>query len=365
MGCKRLNTDYPDFKPRSSTGNNYEMMIVTLGALRSYFSCSISKASYTSTAHFPAILSLTLTKSRGMATVKDSIPHIVRTAEDPRQKGVWSARLSRIDQVNSKIRLLRLSLPKDGPPLRHLPGQYIDLYIPDVDVVGGFTITSPPQASAQSQDDPHIELAIQASPSNPPAAYLWRPVSEILDSTVTFRVGGNFTYPPLTLNREECENIDRVVFIAGGVGINPIMSMISAMDEVGTGTKTELGGMVKTVRVLYTARREGPGEDILFEKRLNDIAKKWKGNEQVDFKYTFFETSGKPGQEEERITGNITTRLRRIKHGDLFEALGTEDSRSNTVVYVCGLPAMTDEFVELLKTAPGMDEKRVLCEKWW
>jgi NAD(P)H-flavin reductase len=232
-------------------------------------------------------------------------------------------------------------------------------------VVGGFTITSPPQASAQSQDDPHIELAIQASPSNPPAAYLWRPVSEILDSTVTFRVGGNFTYPPLTLNREECENIDRVVFIAGGVGINPIMSMISAMDEVGTGTKTELGGMVKTVRVLYTARREGPGEDILFEKRLNDIAKKWKGNEQVDFKYTFFETSGKPGQEEERITGNITTRLRRIKHGDLFEALGTEDSRSNTVVYVCGLPAMTDEFVELLKTAPGMDEKRVLCEKWW
>jgi len=29
------------------------------------------------------------------------------------------------------------------------------------------------------------------------------------------------------------------------------------------------------------------------------------------------------------------------------------------------LPTMTDEFVELLKKAPGMDEKRVLCEKWW
>ncbi|KAK5271467.1 hypothetical protein LTR99_001377 [Exophiala xenobiotica] len=307
-----------------------------------------------------------------MATVKDSIPHIVRTAEDPRQKGVWSARLSRIDQVNSKIRLLRLSLPRDGPPLRHLPGQYIDLYIPNVDVVGGFTITSPPQAASaqrQSQDeDPHIELAIQASPSNPPAAYLWRPVSEILDSTVTFRVGGNFAFPPLALNREECANIDRAVFIAGGVGINPIMSMISAMDEVGTTNK--LGGMAKTVRVLYTARRESPEEAILFEKRLDDIAEKWKGNEQVDYKYTFFETSGKPdvpGQEGERktTTGNSTTRFIRIKHDDLFEALGPEESRSNTVVYVCGLPAMTDEFVELLKRAPGMDEKRVLCEKWW
>ena len=52
--------------------------------------------------------------TRRMATVKDSIPHIIRTAEDPRQQGVWSARLSKIEQVNSKIRLLRLSLPKDG-----------------------------------------------------------------------------------------------------------------------------------------------------------------------------------------------------------------------------------------------------------
>ncbi len=49
-----------------------------------------------------------------MATVKDSIPHIIRTADDPRQNGVWSGRLSNIKQVNSRIRLLRLSLPKDG-----------------------------------------------------------------------------------------------------------------------------------------------------------------------------------------------------------------------------------------------------------
>lgn len=54
------------------------------------------------------------TSTRNMATVKDTIPHIVRTAEDPRQKGIWSANLSRIEQVNPKIRLLRLSLPRDG-----------------------------------------------------------------------------------------------------------------------------------------------------------------------------------------------------------------------------------------------------------
>lgn len=49
-----------------------------------------------------------------MATVKDSIPHVVRTAHEPRQDGMWTATLSKIEQINSTIRLLRLSLPKDG-----------------------------------------------------------------------------------------------------------------------------------------------------------------------------------------------------------------------------------------------------------
>ncbi|OAL26141.1 hypothetical protein AYO20_10194 [Fonsecaea nubica] len=306
-----------------------------------------------------------------MATVKDSVPHIIRTAEDPRQRGIWTARLSKVEHINSKIRLLRLSLQRDGPPLRHLPGQYVDLYIPNIDVVGGFTITSPPQASSLSQDDPHIELAIQSSPSNPPAAYLWRPAQEILGSTMTFRVGGNFVYPPPTLDQEECRALDRVVFVAGGVGINPIMSMISAMHVLGA---DKLGGMTRTVRVLYAARRErngetGLGEEILFEKRLKDIAAKWENHAHVDFKYTLFETGGHGdadgAMQDDVVQGNTATRYRRFNHDDLFDALGPEGSRTHTAVYVCGLPTMTDEFVALLQKAPGMEDRRVLCEKWW
>lgn len=144
------------------------------------------------------------------------------------------------------------------------------------------------------------------------------------------------------------------------------MSMISTLDEVGT--TQSLGGMVKTVRVLYTSRREtdsnGRGAEILFETRLRDIARKWERHEHVDYKYSFFETSAQASDEQSK-PGNMSSYPRRISKEDLFKAVGPEDSRANTVVYVCGLPAMTDEFVELLKTAPGMDEKRVLCEKWW
>jgi NAD(P)H-flavin reductase len=211
-------------------------------------------------------------------------------------------------------------------------------------------------------------LAIQISPENPPAAFLWRPVPDILNSTVSFRVGGNFVYPPPTLDRSACEKIDRVVFVAGGVGINPIISMTSALNEVGT--SQSLGGMAKTVRVLYSSRREtesnGQGAEILFETRLRDIAGKWDQHEHVDYKYSFFETSGQTGDEHQRSRpSNMTVQSRRISQDDLLETLGPEESRGNTVVYVCGLPTMTDEFVELLKHTPGMDEKRVLCEKWW
>lgn len=70
--------------------------------------------------HFSSPSSIqSYTAHRKMATVKDSIPHIIRTAEDPRQRGIWSARLSKIDQVNPKIRLLRLSLPRDGVCVLH------------------------------------------------------------------------------------------------------------------------------------------------------------------------------------------------------------------------------------------------------
>lgn len=53
------------------------------------------------------------TPVRRMATVKDHIPHTQRTANDPRQTGLFDATISRIDQINSKIRLLRLSLAID------------------------------------------------------------------------------------------------------------------------------------------------------------------------------------------------------------------------------------------------------------
>lgn len=55
----------------------------------------------------------TIQNCRQMATVKDSIPHVVRTAADQRQRTLYGATIGRIEQVNSTIRLLRLYLDND------------------------------------------------------------------------------------------------------------------------------------------------------------------------------------------------------------------------------------------------------------
>lgn len=63
---------------------------------------------------------------------------------------------------------------------------------------------------------PYVELAVQNSPSNPPAAWLWKPKEEIIGKEINIRVGGSFVWPPSGI--DTC-TIKNVVFIAGGVGI--------------------------------------------------------------------------------------------------------------------------------------------------
>jgi hypothetical protein len=51
-----------------------------------------------------------------MATVReDNIPHVVRTAHEPRRDGSWDATIQNIEQVNSTIRLIQLGLSSRLP----------------------------------------------------------------------------------------------------------------------------------------------------------------------------------------------------------------------------------------------------------
>ncbi|KAF4982005.1 hypothetical protein FZEAL_2255, partial [Fusarium zealandicum] len=181
--------------------------------------------------------------------------HLERTAQEPRDQGLHVVRLDRIDQVNERIRLFRLTL--ESGPVEFSAGQWLDTYVPNTAKPGGFTITSRPSAAASTSQRPYLELAVQESPENPPAAWLWRSPSEILGSKLQVRVGGSFVFPP----RHVCpDEMRRVVFVAGGVGINPLVSMMGCIAE---------GGHDVDVRVLYASKVPPSGlSGVLFLDRI-------------------------------------------------------------------------------------------------
>jgi NAD(P)H-flavin reductase len=259
------------------------------------------------------------------------------------------------------------------PTFTHLPGQWLDVHVPFIPQAGGFTITSAPLHAEKGHNGrKYLELAIQKSPYNPPAAFFWQPKDKILGTPLQVRVGGRFVYPPPYLSEKEALDIKRIVFVAGGVGINPIMSMLEHLD-----LESHLDpARIRSLRLLY-GTREKPVESILFYERIARILGKHLKSEPAvagadhDYRATMYLTGGAKESIDEASRHKMLEseptehKYRRVNHTDLIEALGPVAGRKDTVAYVCGPPRMTDECVEILSRADGMDPRRVLCEKWW
>lgn len=248
--------------------------------------------------------------------------------------------------------------------IQFMPGQWLDTYIPDVPKAGGFTITSAPSA-ALAGPLPYLELAVQESPENEPAAWLWRPVGEILGATLRVRVGGRFVFPPQRgseggVDFSTCA-LKRVIFVAGGVGVNPLMSMLSSIAE-----GHEQNAAALDVSFMYASKLPASGNlsDVVFLDRITRAF----GEGRVKGKMKLFITAAGDNaplrqQETRYINGApVEIQSRRLTVADINESIGGENHQS-TVVYVCGPPPMTDELVE--KLAAVMDSRRVLTEKWW
>ncbi len=157
------------------------------------------------------------------------------------------------------------------------------------------------------------------------------------------RVGGSFVW------QSESNRLRHVLFIAGGVGINPLVSMLRHVEATDTWpAKVTFAYSVKAPEGALSVER------VLFLTELMRIQDAANGRLGVKF----FMTGGQeqaPDGFPAFSTGRMST-----------DALGgwIEDAEE-TIAYVCGPPAMTDEMVGALRGSVGMAEDRVLCEKWW
>ncbi|QDS71967.1 hypothetical protein FKW77_001211 [Venturia effusa] len=299
-----------------------------------------------------------------MASVRESLPHEDRTVQEPRQNEIHPVVLSEIEQVNHDIKLFKLSILDREKGVKFHPGQWLDVLIPGLHKAGGFTLTSTPSLASPTHKSPYLELAVQRS-NNPPAKWLWQPPPAILKSQLLVRVGGSFVWPPVDIDERE---IEKIVFVAGGVGINPLISMLSHISATST--------TPPPIQFLYSVRQSPPTTNgpskILFYDRLQKIVSKHPDRVNLELFIT-----GRQDEEGGEAEGNgeiggaapgVDQAVEKFHRGritrqDLFLALGTKDTSilKKTACFVCGPPKMTDEIVAFL----GGQGARVYCEKWW
>jgi ferredoxin-NADP reductase len=142
------------------------------------------------------------------------------------------------------------------PPFR--PGQYINLFL-DVDGV----MTSRPYSIASSPGAQTLELTVRDNPGGFVAPYI---LNELLigDEVVTTGPEGHFYHEPLTDGRD-------LVFLAGGSGITPFMSMIRYF------LTTDAPQPPPEITLIYGSRM---ADDIIYKDELTRLSA-----EYPNFKY--------------------------------------------------------------------------------
>ena len=229
----------------------------------------------------------------------------------------YTATLDRIGPLSPAVSSFRLSI--DPPLMRFLPGQWIDLHMPGA--VGGFTIVSAPQDAEQGT----IELAVKRLGGGRAAAYLHDHAAggdrfEVVGPSGDFFLR-EAAGPPLLL-------------IAGGIGINPLMSMVRHLHRSARSARTTL---------LYSAKT--PSE-FVFREELESIARRSPWFASV------FTVTGLGAEE----WGGRRGRIDRLLLRDLVEPAGT-------TCYLCGPPGMPTDIAGML-VGLGVPIDAVHFEEW-
>ena len=250
-------------------------------------------------------------------------------------------------------------------PFDFLPGQWVDFYIPPINKVGGYSITS------LSSHLPRLELAVKKS-RHPPAD--WVTSKAQVGDAVKVRVGGEFVYSP---DREEgivdggdCTSL---LFIAGGVGINPLYGMlrqlhsdIAKLERANTCRSTEGPKAI----LLYSASKV---DELLFEAELTDMEHEFPTNFRMIYHVTKEKELGPeidscPLHRRGRITSDEIDEALKwatcTNTAESSDAPSSERGEGISSVYICGPTGFTEEMSRVCQDH-GVLRSGIHFEQWW
>ena len=222
------------------------------------------------------------------------------------------------DPVTHDMRHLVLRLIEPGE-VKFFPGQYVDIAVPGTEETRSFSM-----ANTNSRDG-RLEFVIKVYPDGL--------FSHFLDTTLQVgdRLQLSGPYGVFTLR----EGDDDLVFIGGGAGMAPILSLLRSMAD---------RGLTRKATYYYGARGR---RDLCFEEELRALEDKLPG-----FRYIPALSEPAPDDDWDGETGLITDIVKR--HAD---------GLAGVHAYVCGPPPMVEAALPLL-AALGVEEKRIYYDKF-
>jgi propane monooxygenase reductase subunit len=230
-----------------------------------------------------------------------------------------SAEVVSKDRVTHDMRHLVLRLAEEQD-FKFFPGQYVDIAVPGTDATRSFSMAN------TSARDGRLEFIIRCYPDGL--------FSHFLDSELASGDRLDLTGPFGVFTLREGHD-EELIFVGGGAGMAPILSLLRSMAERGISRKATY---------YYGARRR---RDLCFEEELRDL-------EQAlpSFRYVPALSEPEQGDAWEGETGLITDVVKR-QAGDLATAHA----------YVCGPPPMVEAAIPVL-TGLGVPEKHVYYDKF-
>jgi ferredoxin-NADP reductase len=245
----------------------------------------------------------------------DTVRRIVERLH-PRRMRLRVAEIVEETPTTKTLRLERI----DGPLPPWRPGQYVNVFV-DVDGV----LTSRPYSISSPPGEDYFDLTVRDKAGGFVAPYLLNEV-QAGDELETTGPEGNFYHEPLIDGQA-------LVFVAGGSGITPFMSIVR--DAVQNDRALE-------IYLLYGSRRP---DDVIFGQELADLAAN-----HANLHYSAVISEPPPGYEGP--VGFLTADRIRALVGEV----------EGKTFYVCGPSVMYDFCLEALMAlgVPGHKIRREL-----
>jgi propane monooxygenase reductase component len=230
-------------------------------------------------------------------------------------------RVEAVEQLTHDIRLLRVALVEPEHLSFH-PGQYVDIRIPGADEHRSFSMANTPSTAHE------LEFMIKLYPDGHFSALLDNGEIKVGDELEVTGPYGVFTL--------RASSPRRLLFIGGGAGMAPILSLLRSLAESGNGRPA----------VYYYGARQP--EDLFHVEELERLVTKLP-----DFRFVpalseaVADQNGWAGE-----TGLITDVVDRLE-GDVSEV----------EAYLCGPPPMVDAAIALLERK-GVPEAHIHFDKF-